>query len=198
MRFLWQSPWEGPKDRFQKKIWVGFLPTLTTFLKGLSDPRGWPCWTAPPVPHSPLPDAWQGLLVSLVRCRSDVQYVGAGESAKAVCDLTLTMEWGLRTLIKSGHKCLVMWWHVNGRLPEALSKLHCWLHRPKWVLLKYSRDRDSSCIVVGIIQNITTIFVSDDYVGPLTSIHLLDFTICLFLKDLGRLSNKSLGNQDPS
>lgn len=69
---------------------------------------------APPVPHSPLPDAWQGLLVSLVRCRADVRYVGAGESAKAMCDLTLTMEWGLRTLIKSGHKCLVMWWHVNG------------------------------------------------------------------------------------
>lgn len=47
---------------------------------------------APPIPHSPLPDAWQGLLVSLVQCRADVRYVGAGESAKAVCDLTLTVE----------------------------------------------------------------------------------------------------------
>lgn len=47
---------------------------------------------APPIPHSPLPDAWQGLLVSLVQCRADVQYVGAGESAKAMCDLTLTVE----------------------------------------------------------------------------------------------------------
>lgn len=44
------------------------------------------------IPHSPLPDAWRGLLVSLVQCRADVRYVGAGESAKAVCDLTLTVE----------------------------------------------------------------------------------------------------------
>lgn len=47
---------------------------------------------APPIPHSALLDAWRGLLVPLVQCRADVRYVGAGESAKAVCDLTLTVE----------------------------------------------------------------------------------------------------------
>lgn len=56
-----------------------------------------------------------------------------------------------------------MWWHASGRLPEALSELHCRIGRPKKVLLKYSGDKNSGYIVVRIIHNITTIFVSYDW-----------------------------------